>query len=86
MNQSDQKLAHGIKLKFGTPPQSPTEYELSNIKRELKALVDRGVVPSEHDWFSIVSKYCPDAGRCSYRGLDNSDLVTLLQLATDKKQ
>ncbi|WP_047552188.1 hypothetical protein [Methylotenera sp. G11] len=85
MNQSDQELAHRIKLKFGTPPQSPTELELSNIKGELSALVDRGVVPSEHDWFYIISKYCPDTGRYSYHGLDNSDLVMLLQLATDKK-
>ncbi|MFM8443329.1 MAG: hypothetical protein ACKN9W_08310 [Methylococcus sp.] len=85
MNQSDRALAHSIKLKFGTPPKSPTDYELSRIKQELKDLVDRGIVPSEQDWFSIVSKYCPGTGRYSYHGLDNSDLGTLLQLATDRK-
>jgi hypothetical protein len=85
MNSSDRELAHRIKLKFGTPPQSPTEYELSNIKLELQALVNSGIVPSEHDWFSIVSKYCTGTGRYSYHGLDNSDLVTLLQLATVRK-
>lgn len=82
MNQSDQELAHRIKLKFGTSPYSPTEFELLNIKRELKILVDQGVVPTKQHWLSIVSKYCPDTGLYSYHGLDNSDLATLLKLAT----
>jgi hypothetical protein len=85
MNQRDRDLSHRIKLKFGTPPQSPTDYELSKIKQELNALVDSGIIPNEQDWFSIVKKHCPGTGQYSYHGLDNSDLITLLQLATGKK-
>lgn len=85
MNESDEKLAHLIKLKFGTAPQSPTDAELYDIKQDIQALVDRGITPSYENFRSIVSKYCPYTGQYLYKGLDNSDLTTLLLLATGKK-
>ncbi|EJI1394757.1 hypothetical protein NDL37_004524 [Vibrio parahaemolyticus] len=80
----DQELAHRIKLKFGTAPEQPNAAQLNNIKRDIQALVDKGKVPNEDDWFEIVKKYCPDAGNYVYLGADNSDLITLMQLATKK--
>jgi hypothetical protein len=82
MNAHDQDLAHRIKLKFGTVPDNPNEQQLEGIKRDIRALISKGVTPSESDWYSIVKRYCPNAGSYSYHGVDNSDLITLLQLAT----
>lgn len=82
MNKYDQELAHRLKLKFGTAPHEPTQQQLNSIKRDVQALVKKGGKPSEADWFLIVKLYCPGAGTHGYAGQDNSDLVTLLQLAT----
>jgi|AntDeeMinimDraft_4_1070355.scaffolds.fasta_scaffold15043_2 hypothetical protein len=84
MNTDDQKLAHSIKIKFGTAPSHPTQSQLELIKQDLLALLAKGVDPTEDDWFEIVEKYCPGTGNYSYSGADNSDLITLLQLATKK--
>ncbi|MCK9394459.1 MAG: hypothetical protein M0Q44_02585 [Methylobacter sp.] len=84
MNMNDQELAHRIKIKFGTAPNNPTEIQLDGIKRDIQALVDKGITPSEKDWVLIVKKYCPEAGSYGYAGADTSDLITLLQLATKK--
>ena len=84
MNQHDQELAQAIKIKFGTAPDNPTTYQLEKIKQDLKVLVAQGITPSERDWVKIVKKHCPEAGKYFYKGLDNSDLTTLLQLATKK--
>lgn len=82
MNSNDRALAHSIKLKFGTAPTDPTDYQLLQIKKEIQALVKIGITPSESDWSSIVKRHCPNAGNYSYLGADTSDLVTLLQMAT----
>lgn len=84
MNTNDQKLAHYIKIKFGTAPSEPTSYQLGKIKQDIQALVAKGITPSAKDWADIVKKYCPDAGSYIYKGADTSDLITLLQLATKK--
>lgn len=84
MSQHDQELAHAIKIKFGTAPNNPTTYQLEKIKQDLKALVAQGITPSESDWLEIVKKHCSETGNYFYKGLDNSDLTTLLQLATKK--
>ncbi|MDL0433992.1 hypothetical protein QPM17_22890 [Marinobacter sp. TBZ242] len=81
---SDQELAHRIKIKFGTAPTEPTSYQLDKIKQDIQALVAQGLTPSEKDWADIVKKYCPDAGSYLYKGADTSDLITLMQLATKK--
>ena len=81
---TDQELAHRIKIKFGTAPNDPTSYQLEKIKQDIKALVARGITPSEKDWAEIVKKHCPDAGSYIYKGADTSDLITLMQLATKK--
>lgn len=84
MSQHDQELAQAIKIKFGTAPDNPTTYQLEKIKQDIKALVAQEITPSERDWVEIVKKHCPEAGNYFYKGLDNSDLTTLLQLATKK--
>ncbi|WP_226611403.1 hypothetical protein [Marinobacter nauticus] len=81
---SDQELAHKIKIKFGTAPNDPTSYQLERIKQDIQSLVAKGVTPSESDWAEIVKKYCPGAGNYAYKGADTSDLITLMQLATKK--
>lgn len=83
MNTNDQELGHKLKLKFGTAPNSPNAIQLEFIKRDLKALVAKGVTPTERDLAEVVKKHCPEAGNYSYRGADNSDLITLLLLATN---
>lgn len=81
---SDQELAHRIKIKFGTAPNEPTSYQLAKIKQEIQGLIAKGQRPSEKDWAEIVKRHCPDAGSYVYKGADTSDLITLMQLATKK--
>ena len=81
---SDQELAHKIKIKFGTSPNEPNWQQLENIKRDIHALVAKGITPTEKDWAEIVKRHCPDAGSYIYRGADTADLITLMQLATKK--
>ena len=82
MNKNDQELAHLIKMKFGTPPNEPSEYQIKQIKAAIQTLISEGVSLSQSDFASIVKKYCPSAGSYFYRGADTSDLITLLQMAT----
>lgn len=84
MSRNDQELAYAIKIKFGTAPNNPTTYQLENIKQDIKDLVAQGITPTESDWFDIVKKHCPETGNYFYKGMDTSDLITLLQLATKK--
>lgn len=81
---SDQELAHKIKIKFGTAPNNPRPYQLEKIKQDIQALVAKGKTPSKSDWAEIVKKHCPSAGSYFYTGADTSDLITLMQLATKK--
>lgn len=81
---SDQELAHKIKIKFGTAPSEPTSYQLMKIKQDIQALVAKGITPSAKDWTDIVKKHCPNAGSYIYKGADTSDLITLMKLATKK--
>ncbi|MBY6209375.1 MULTISPECIES: hypothetical protein [Halomonas] len=81
---SDQELAHEIKIKFGTAPSDPNSYQLEKIKQDIQDLVAKGITPSENDWAEIVKKHCTSAGSYFYRGADTSDLITLMQLATKK--
>lgn len=84
MDKRDQELAHRLKLKFGTAPNHPTKTELENIKKEIAKLIQSGTTPTENDWLYTVKKYCPSTGKYFYGGADNSDLITLMRLATKK--
>lgn len=84
MTSNDQKLAHYLKIKFGTSHHEPTEYQLQQIKYAIQLIGKTGTTPSSADWYAVVKKYCPSAGTHFYGGADTSDLVTLLQLATNK--
>ncbi|WP_044391849.1 hypothetical protein [Pseudomonas syringae group genomosp. 3] len=77
----DQKLAHGLKIKFGLGPYEPSAGQLAAIKRSIQALKDQGIQPTHSDWEHAVYQYCPGAGTCGYSGIDNSDLNALLMLA-----
>ncbi len=81
---NDQELAHRLKIKFGTALNEPTSFQLEKIKQDVKALLAKGITPSESDWAEIVKKHCPGAGSYQYKGADTSDLITLMQLATKK--
>ncbi|QBJ10914.1 hypothetical protein EYS10_21295 [Rahnella aquatilis] len=84
MDINDKKLAQCLKIKFGTAPDCPTPDQLELIKKDIRALLAKGLEPTVKDWFEVVRRYCPRTGRYSYSGIDNSDLTTLLQLATKK--
>lgn len=84
MNQNDQQLSHALKIKYGTAPSDPNELQLAAIKKDIQFLIDQGKTPTEYDWQEIVKRHCPGAGQYKYAGADNSDLVTLLQMATKK--
>jgi len=79
---SDDQLRHAIKMKYGTAPQDPDNQQLDQIKKQLKAIVDSGRIPTADEWWNIVHTNCPSAGKYRYAGIDNSDLTTLLKLAT----
>jgi len=78
----DDQLAHGIKMKYGTAPQEPDVRQLRHIKEQLKSILDSGRIPTSEEWRKIVHAHCPGAGKYRYAGIDNSDLTTLLKLAT----
>ena len=85
MSNNDQ-IAHALKLKFGTAPSEPNTQQLASIKAYIAGIKNSGRNPTEADWRSAVHLACPDAGRYKYAGLDNSDLNTLLALATQSAQ
>lgn len=82
MTANDQKLAHALMVKFGTSGYEPSDAQLSLIKAAIRQIQNSGKYPSESDWRLAVHTYCPSAGTHKYAGLDNSDLNTLLALAT----
>ena len=76
------KLAHALKMKFGTAPSDPNPQQMAVITAYIKSIKSPGRFPTEDDWRAAVHLYCPSAGSYKYAGLDNSDLNTLLALAT----
>ena len=84
MNQYDENLAHYLKIKFGLAPNHPNQDQLSLIKNDINNLVSCGITPTYDQWHDIIEKYCPEIGTHFYGGLDNSDLITLMKLATKK--
>lgn len=84
MDDADNKLAHALKIRFGTAPSEPTAEQIREIKRLIGAIRATGKTPSLADWERVVYAQCPGAGRHKYAGIDNSDLNTLLAMATKK--
>jgi hypothetical protein len=79
-------LAHKLKLKYGTAPAEPTDAQLVLICAEIDRILCSGRRPTEQDWSNAVFRHCPQAGKYSYSGIDNSDLNTLLALAIQISQ
>jgi hypothetical protein len=79
---NDEKLKHSIMIQFGTAPWEPTDEQLSQIKAAIVGIQHSGKHASNDDWRSAVFQYCPSTGRYKYAGVDNSDLNTLLAVAT----
>jgi len=83
---SDRKLAHSIMMKFGTGHGEPNASQLEAIKKRINSIIASGKRPTHSDWASAVAAYCPSAGTHKYAGVDNSDLDTLLQMATQRRE
>lgn len=79
--KDSEKLAHKLKIKYGTAPNEPTDAQLALICAEINKIIQSGGKPTEEDWSDAVYRHCPKAGKYSYSGIDNSDLNTLLALA-----
>lgn len=79
---SNQNLAHALKLKYGLAPHEPSAFQLQGILSDFSLLVKRGGIVAEEDVLHIVRRHCPTAGHYMYKGLDNSDILALLKLAT----
>ena len=79
---NDDKPKHSIMIQFGTASWEPTDEQLSRIKAAILGIQRSGKYASNEDWRTAVFQYCPSAGRYKYAGIDNSDLNTLLALAT----
>ena len=78
----DKKLAHSLKVKFGTAPGQTSDVQLLQIKNTIQKIQSSGRAPTEQDWLKAVTLHCPSTGHYKYAGIDNSDLNTLLALAT----
>lgn len=75
------QLANAIRIKFGTSSSEPNQYQLERIIQDVESLRRYNNYPSNSEWQNIVKRYCPSTGDYIYRGLDNSDLNTLLEMA-----
>lgn len=78
----DDRLAHALKLKFGLAPHEPTSWQLQSIKAAIARIKSSGRLPTDAEWRAAVAISCPGIGQHVYAGVDNSDLNTLLALAT----
>lgn len=79
-------LAHSLKIQFGLAPAEPTPAQLAGIKAIISKVTESGRHPTASDWHDAVTACCPTAGNYRYSGVDNSDLNTLLALATQSAQ
>lgn len=79
-------LAYHIRMKFGTSHNEPSQNQLSAICREVASEYTQGRLTTLKDFGVIVKRHCPTAGTYGYKGIDNSDLNTLLALALKATQ
>lgn len=75
------ELSHLLRMKFGTSPNEPTALQLRTIASQISRLHKSGVSVTLAHWAQAVQSNCPTAGQWAYRGVDNSDISTLLALA-----
>lgn len=75
-------FAYRIRMTFGTSPHEPSRSQVFCISSEAVAYAKSGNVLDAAKWSELVKKHCPSAGQWVYKGLDNSDIRTLLALAT----
>lgn len=68
-------------MKFGTSPYEPTSLQAFKISSEVVKYFESGNALDAAVWAELVKKYCPSAGQWIYKGLDNSDIRTLLAMA-----
>lgn len=73
-----EKLAHSLRLRFGTSGAEPTAPQLQQIAAEIDRLRQIGKKPTDTDWREAVHHYCPSAGKYKYASIDNSDLNGIL--------
>jgi len=76
-----QQLADAIRKKFGTSSSEPNMYQLEQIINEIERIRLYNKYPSDTEWAGIVKKHCPSTSTWVTKGLDNSDLNALLQMA-----
>lgn len=69
-------LQHKIRIKYGCPPNTPTDQQLDQIISAALALGER---INEADWKHIVYAVVPGAGDWGYHSEDFSDLTALLR-------
>lgn len=72
------RLAHALKLRYGTAPSEPTDSQIDLICAYIER-VGRQRQPTDRDWAEAVNRYCPTAGTHKYGAIDNSDLNALLK-------
>ena len=77
-------LDHEVRMKFGTSQYEPNQVQLTAICRDVAYEHNQGRTLG--DFAAVVKRYCPTAGTYGYKGLDNSDLNTLLALALQEAQ
>ncbi|HIF6198068.1 hypothetical protein CGI23_24670 [Vibrio parahaemolyticus] len=74
------ELQHQIRMKFGTSPNEPSQYQLHEIVNKTNELYNAKQSVTEDELRIIVSDSCPTTGSWIYKGLDTTDVVTLLTL------
>lgn len=75
------ELSYLLRMKFGTAPNEPTASQVRAIALQIRSLHVSGVSVTEAHWAQAVQSNCPSVGQWAYRGVDNSDINTLLALA-----
>lgn len=72
-----EKLKSKLRILAGTGPFEPTDAQLDQIIKDIKAL-RKTRAPSDRDWIDAVKMHVPSAGTYKYAGVDMSDLLQLL--------
>lgn len=81
---TNERLKHSLRMKFGLAPNEPTDAQLIDIQRDIERIKNGGEDPIQSDWERAIKKHCPSVGNWGYGGVDNSDLNHLLVMATAK--
>lgn len=81
---SDERLAYSLRMQFDLASHEPTAAQLRSIKTAIKLLQGSGKIPTKTDWSKVVALFCSTKGKQKTAGVDNSDLNTLLAMATQE--